>query len=255
MDLFVEQNFLMNLIVLSLTQIFCNPNGKKNYIRMILAAFLGAVLSVCVLVIGSFYVYVAVAAIILVPFMLVIAFGRQNGRQMIRFMLVSWLSIVIVNGIVSIGCQWTGTQGIPWYLAILTLCIARILVRNLVNNLQRQTKFLQVVLTNHGRNRSCIGLYDSGNRLQMPDTGEPGHIVGSALLRELGVGEETQKLIPYRALGRTDGVIGVVKVEKMKVMSGRKVYCGEGVWMGCADDALLQGMDYEMILNGAIRFG
>ena len=143
MDLFVEQNFLMNLIVLSLTQIFCNPNGKKNYIRMILAAFLGAVLSVCVLVIGSFYVYVAVAAIILVPFMLVIAFGRQNGRQMIRFMLVSWLSIVIVNGIVSIGCQWTGTQGIPWYLAILTLCIARILVRNLVNNLQRQTKFVK----------------------------------------------------------------------------------------------------------------
>ena len=67
MDLFVEQNFLMNLIVLSLTQIFCNPNGKKKNVRMILAAFLGAVLSVCVLVIGSFYVYVAVMAIILVP--------------------------------------------------------------------------------------------------------------------------------------------------------------------------------------------
>ena len=89
MDLFVEQNFLMNLIVLSLTQIFCNLNGKKKNVRMILAAFLGAVLSVCVLVIGSFYVYVAVMAIILVPFMLVIAFGRQNGRQLIRFMLVS----------------------------------------------------------------------------------------------------------------------------------------------------------------------
>ena len=114
---------------------------------------------------------------------------------------------------------------------------------------------MQVVLMDHGQNRSCIGLYDSGNRLQMPDTGEPVHIVGSALLRELGVVEEAQMRIPYRALGRTDGMIGVVKVEKMKVMAGGKVYCGEGVWMGCADDALLQGMDYEMILNGAIRFG
>ena len=60
---------------------------------------------------------------------------------------------------------------------------------------------------------------------------------------------------PTRIVTSTVRVIGVVKVEKMKVMSGRKVYCGEGVWMGCADDALLQGMDYEMILNGAIRFG
>ena len=80
----MEQNFLMNLIVLSLTQIFCNPNGKKNYIRMILASFIGAWVSVCALVIGSFYVYVAVTAIILVPFMLVIAFGRIDRLSMDR---------------------------------------------------------------------------------------------------------------------------------------------------------------------------
>ena len=61
MDLFVEQTFLMNLIVLSLTYIFSNMEGEKRYIWRTVAALTGAVASAGILVIFSYPFFVVLS--------------------------------------------------------------------------------------------------------------------------------------------------------------------------------------------------
>lgn len=253
MDLFVEQNFLMNLIVLSLTHILCDINGARRCVRRCLAALLGAVCSAGILVIASFFTYVVVTLVVIVPLMIAVAFGKQSIRQWIRRILLSWLSMVIVNGIVSTGCLWTGTTGITWYLAILSILAAHVLVRNLIGNMHRQAQNVKVVLTHCGKEVLCTGLYDSGNRLQMPDSGEPVHIISRELFWGLGLYESEEKSIRYCALGTKDGQIGVSQVERMKVVSGTKAVCYVNPWMGCAQEGLFRSTDYQIILNSAVH--
>ncbi len=252
MDLFVEQNFLMNLIVLSLTQLFCNCYAPKRYAWRILAAALGAAGGTIVLVFTFFTLYVVSMALFFVPLMVWIAFGRQCLRPFLRCILSSWLSIVIVNGVVSVGYQWTGTSTITWYLAILAFLTAQLLVRTWIANIRRQEQTMQVYLSHRGVHISCVGLYDSGNRLQMPDSGEPVHIISDGLLRELGMEQDERWLIPYCTLGTEQGLIGVVRVEEMKITSAGKLVCYEQVWLGSADESLLKNRSYQMILNAAV---
>lgn len=252
MDLFVEQNFLMNLIVLSLTQLFCNRYAPRHYGRKILAALLGAAGGAFALIRTSFAVYVVMTALLFVPLMIWIAFGRQCLRRFVCCILSSWLSIVIVNGVVSAGYQWTGIAGITWYLAILALLVAQILVRTLLKCVRRQAQTMQVYLSHRGENVSCVGLYDSGNRLQMPDSGEPVHIISGGVLRQLGAQKEEKRWIPYRALGTEQGQIGVVRIDQMKIASGEKTAHYENVWLGCAGENLLQHSEYQMIVNAAV---
>ena len=251
-DLFLEQNFLMNLIVLSLTQLFCNRYASKCYTRRILAALLGAAGGTLTLMFTSFVVYVVSMALAFVPFMIWIAFGRQCLRQIIRCILVSWLVIVIVNGVVSVGYQWTGASTMTWYLAILTFLAAQLLVHTMIGSIRRQTQMMQVDLAHQGEHVSCVGLYDSGNRLQMPDSGAPVHIISESVLRQLTTGMEKKRLIPYRALGMEQGQIGVVQIEEMKIASGGKSVCYENAWIGSADESMLQNRNYQVILNAAV---
>ena len=252
MDLFMEQNFLMNLIVLFLTQLFCNRYAPKRYAWRILAALLGAAGGTVVLVFTSFMLYVVSMALFFVPLMVGIAFGRQCLRRFVRGILISWLAIVIVNGVVSVGYQWTGVQSMTWYLAILALLVAQLLVRTLIGSIRQQAQTMQVDLSHRGEHVSCVGLYDSGNRLQMPDSGAPVHIISERVLRQLGAWEEEKRLIPYRALGTEQGQIGVVQIDEMKIASGGKSVCYENAWIGSADESLLQNRNYQMILNAAV---
>lgn len=253
-DLFVEQTFLMNLIVLSLTYVFCNMEGEKRYIWRMVAALTGAVASAGILVIFSYPFFALLSAIFLIPLMIRIAFGRQKLHRMIRQTALSWLAVVILNGVVAAVEQWSGIKSLTIYVGIFVLIISGVLVRMLLKSLRGLSGRMRVEVSHHGKSASCLGLYDSGNHLQMPDTGEAVHIASPELLKKLGVSEIPDRVIPFRALGTEEGRIRVTRMEQMCVVSGKKSVCCKGVWMGCAEDNLLKNMDYQIILNASVRF-
>lgn len=253
MDLFIEQNFLMNLIVLSLTQIFCDSVGPKHYIRRIISAISGTLASTAILLCLNYVAFVIFTALLIVPLMIVIAFGRQNLRQLLQKILLSWLSIVILNGVASAFFQMTGIQSLTFYVGVIVLLIARVLVQTLLKSLHRQEYRMLVSLYHQGKHASCVGLYDSGNRLKMPDSGEPVHIISCTMREQLGTEQQTEKTIPFRALGTESGTISVIQIEKMCIQTGDKSLCCENVWLGYAGEELLKNTDYQMILNSAVR--
>lgn len=243
----------MNFLVLSLTCIFCKSAVRHKKLRMALAAVSGALLQTGLVLFLPYVFAVIAAALILVPGMLVLAFGRETKNQGIMRLLCSWLSIVLLNGVATAVYNLTGVASLYLYTALVTAVVTYVLVRSMVTSVRRQKTQISLVLYHAGVSVSCIGLYDSGNRLMMPHSGEPVHIAEAALLKKLIDGNTVQKKIPYRALGNSEGELLVYCLDGMKVQTQPHTVCDKkGVWMGCAEDALLQGKSYQVILNAAV---
>ncbi|MCM1282558.1 MAG: sigma-E processing peptidase SpoIIGA [Muribaculaceae bacterium] len=247
-DLFLVQNFLMNLAVLSLTYMLCKCQVSLRCLRMGLAAL-------CMTLVSAFFVlflpgvrWLAVAA---VPVMLLFAFG-WNGKKdfCIRF-LVSLFAIVVLNGVAEAVQNLTGIQAPAFYMALLALPVARTLVGVTRSSLRRQGRLYSVTLFHGSKSVKCLGLFDSGNLLATA-AGEPVHIASPGILEELALLNEGEvNLIPFQSLGTREGWIRVFRVEKMQIKDGKSTRTLSDVCLGKAEQELLEGKSYRMILNGA----
>lgn len=219
-------------------------------------AVTGTVLETCFLVFWSYELAVTGMVLIVVPFMLLIAFGRQNLRQFLLCIGTSWLSIVIVNGIATAVFNLTGIQNLYLYVAVVVVGTARLLVKAVITSVSQQKRYMQITLTDHGRSVSCTGLYDSGNLLQIPESAEPVHIadpgVLKRLLRDWDRTDIETKQIPFRTLGTSEGWIRVYRMERMQIEQGNQKWTVQSPWMGCADAGLMKGKSYQVILNSVI---
>lgn len=253
-DVFLEQNFLMNLIVLSMTRIFYKRPVRFLWLRMVAAALLGSVLSLMFYLILPVYVYaVSGIAFFVVPLMLFFAFGHCGIRQFMMKTGVSWLSIVLLNGVVTAVYNLTGIQSLHIYVCVLALLITRILVCMLLASFGMQKRQMQITLTYHGRSVTCMGLYDSGNLLCIPESKEPVHIINPAVLHQVLKEEEPEfQLIPFHALGTEEGWIYVCRLDELSIEDERCRKIMESPWFGRAEDGLLYGKSYQVILNSAV---
>lgn len=253
-DLFMEQNFLMNLIVLSLTYIFCKNPVSMRYLRMVLAAFCGTVSLTLLLVFGPGYGWsMAGHAFVLVPAMIYVAYGWNGKRSFIIRIGISWLSIVLLDGVAEALQNITGLRTIVFYASIAVLLVARVLTCFLIRAVGDLKRMFPVILYQGDKSVRCLGLYDTGNLLSMPNTGEMVHIVSGKLLARLGA-EDTAglQLIPYRALGTQEGWIRVVQLDKLEIHMGREQKIYRNVRCGVAEEVLFQGKSYQVILHSGV---
>ncbi len=253
-DVFLEQNFLMNLIVLSLTCVFCKSAVKYLKLRMAAAALFGAALSLLSYLVIPWYAgAVAACAFIVIPLMLFFAFGFGGLRLFVIRTGVSWLSIILLNGVVTAVYNLTGVRSLHVYICVLVLFAARILVRMLLSSVRMQKRQMQLTLTYHGRSITCMGLYDSGNLLKIPDSGEPVHIIHPGLLEHVLHGEEPEfQVIPYHALGTSEGAIYVCRLDRLRLDDADHPKVMDDPWVGRAQPGLLRGKSYQVILNSDV---
>lgn len=253
-DVFLEQNFLMNLIVLSLTRVFYKCPVKFLKLKMVIAALSGAVLSLLLYLFLPKYAGAAAGiAFFVVPLMILMVFGWNGIRCFLFQTGLSWLSIILLNGIVTAVYNLTGIKNLYVYIVVLVLLAARVLVHMLVASVHIQKKQMQLTLIYHGRSISCMGLYDSGNLLKMPDSGEPVHIINPVLLEQVLKEEEPEcRMIPFHALGTQEGWIMVCRLDQMRLEDERNRKVLDFPWVGRAQPELLRGKTYQVILNAEI---
>lgn len=256
-DVFLVQNFLMNLIILSLTTVFWKRSVKWGKLRMVAAGLFGAVLSaLCLILLGNYRGTMAVMAFFIVPAMLVLAFGWPGGRQFVFCVGTSLLSAVVLNGVALAFYNLIGITTLNLYVSIVVLITAHFLVKCMLVSVRQQKRQLEVTLTGSGECVSCMGLYDSGNLLRIPETEEPVHIIAPELMSRLaGKGESdelTEETIAFRALGAGEGNLKVYRIRALDARQGNFCCHMEPAWVGCGDEALMKGKSYQIILNAAI---
>jgi hypothetical protein len=261
----------MNFIVLCLTNRFCPAYVHRRKLRTVLSAAMGAGLfALFLLVLHSYVETVCALAFFIVPLMIFVAYGYGGWRQYLLRIIISWFSLIVLDGIMDAAYRLTGTYTLHLALAVVVLLIARVLVQSFVLSMRKQGRQMEVCLYAQGRQVCCMGLYDSGNLLTMPETGEPVHIIAPQVLRQLlrvagqkppGDGRDAKdadwclphgEQISYHALGTDCGEITVYQLDEMRVKTTKewKRYLKPRV--GAADEALLKSKSYQMILHSCV---
>ena len=252
-DVFIEQNFLMNLLVLLMTCELSKSAAGHKYLRIVVSSGIGALLTAVLLLIRVYWLSVFLTAVIVVPLMLFLAFGKCGKKQFVQRILISWFGILLLNGILTAFSNLTGIRGMTWYVAVVTIVIGHTFVKVWLCNMRQQKNLYEVRLKNDGKEVCCVGLYDSGNRLQMPDSGEPVHIVSMDIFERLKKKESKIREIPFQALGTNEGRVPVTEIDSMELLHRKTDHIYRNVWLGCADVTLLQGKSYKMILHSSIQ--
>lgn len=254
-DIFLKQNILMNLLVLSLTCMLDQRMVCHRTIRILAAAIAGAVLEAVMLLVLPYGFAVAAVALIVVPAMLFVAFGKENKKQGLFRLACSWLSIVLLNGVATAVYNLTGISQLHLFLALVVFVITVFLVQSTKTRMRQQQRMFPVVLINGTKKVHAMGLYDSGNLLTMPQHNDPVHIADAALLQKLVDEHTIQEKIAYRALGNADGRLLVYQMTQMKILKkgGRQEKQIQPVWLGCADHGLMEGKPYQIILHASVR--
>ncbi len=102
-----------------------------------------------------------------------------------------------------------------------------------------------------GEKKCCIrGMIDTGNGLHDPITNEPVSIVDKKTAMEFLGDEKLEKIryVPYHSIGRQEGMLPVIRIDKMCVESDQ-MYWIQKPLIGISEEEISAGKAYQMILN------
>ena len=114
-------------------------------------------------------------------------------------------------------------------------------------------KMFLVEIIQDGKCYSLNGYWDSGNLLTDPFLGKPVQIIDKDTAKKIfGDVMPAVRLIPFRSLGNEGALLPVCNAQEMYIYleKNKKVLCP--VILGIADNELLQGKEYDVILQASV---
>lgn len=114
----------------------------------------------------------------------------------------------------------------------------------------RKRRYLcRVKLAFQGRETETEALLDTGNHLTSPDGKRPVHVLEYEVCRTICSRVDRVCYIPYRSVGRQDGVIPAVTLDYMEIMRGEERRREERPLVGIVKQSLSPDGSYHMLLN------
>jgi stage II sporulation protein GA (sporulation sigma-E factor processing peptidase) len=158
---------------------------------------------------------------------------KLKDRNLWTFLMIAGCSYIIMNEIVHIISIRTGRTG-------------------------EKNDILKVRLCHHGVTLDTCGLFDSGNSLREPISGQPVHIIDYEAAEKIIKGGrektgETIRVVPFHSMGREGGMLTAFLCDNVWI--DRK---GDYVNLGPAYIGIYRGKlsvtgQYHMILNRSIN--
>lgn len=218
-------NFTVDLLLLLGTSRLCEYSvGWK---RVIMAAAIGGIYGGACLLPGFRYLQNVVWRLVSYGLICWTAFGWDNG--MLRRCAVFILLSVALSGI----SEGLGSANI-WALLIPAGCLCTMCLLVSLGRVGSRA-YLPVVVSYNGRSVHLTALQDTGNSLRDPMTGRPVLIIGADAAAELTGLTKQQlhspaetvcegclpglRLIPYKTIGRSDGLLLALKIHDVKIGS------------------------------------
>jgi hypothetical protein len=271
-DVFLVQNCLMNAgILLVLREIAGVPvkvRRKERFWgfgrfagRLAAVSITAGLLQLLVLCItGSYFLYLAVSFVIVIPQMVYAVLGRTRIPVFIKRVLLGYLVAVLLGGFVGALENLCHLQQIPVWISMLSIFALKEGVLMLRNQRKKQEALCTVILRHRGQEMRCTALWDTGNRLKESGTNRPVHIISRAVYRGLSItAEDYAGLTGYCTLGEEDGILPLYEIDALLILqSGQKTeqVKRQGATLkntkavvACAGEHLLAQKPYQVILN------
>ena len=280
MDVFFMVNLTMDTILLKLAAFYIKPH--TTFIRCIAGAAVGSLLTCLSLFLSydNMVVHMLVSYIFTALVMVIVTFGKCNGKQLIRRTGSLYLVTVLLGGVMNLVYDYTYfgyvLHGIfsavyenPVNLMrmIVFTGISYILLNSITKLLEAKKmklSFVEVTLVFKGREIRLKALIDSGNSLTDPYYGKPVHIAEyealQRILEGVDIHREKYRLVPFHSLGRKNGMVEVIEFDELIVsetdcMGGDKehiLYSEKNPAIGLYHAKLSGDRKYEMLLHGTV---
>lgn len=185
--------------------------------------------------------------------MALMAFGWKGKKILLENWLVIYMTILLLGGIM----EWEENLGLSSSFFWAKVVIAAVLLSITTAYLSSKKVFLDKVyaveIIQDGKRYSLNGYWDSGNLLVDPYFGEPVQIIDKHTA-ECIFGKEIPgiRLIPYRSLGSDGALLAVCNAQEMHIYCEKKIKTISPVLLGIADNELLQGKEYDVILQASV---
>lgn len=254
-DIYLLQNFFMDYIAMVFVNCFLKRG--KSLKRMALLSFLASVTSLLL------HIMIANAGLrtIILHFglnmaMALLAFGWSGRKALLENWLVIYLAILFLGGIM----EWEERLGLPasffWMKALLAAVVLSVTCAYLSQKRMFLERIYQVEILHGGKKYAFAAYWDSGNLLVDPYIGEPVNIIGNKAAQRMFAGQDIpMRLIPYRSLGNENGLLTVCNVQAMWIYQGKKKKEIHPVVLGIAKEGLLEGKEYDVILQASLIEG
>lgn len=273
LDIFFAVNFLMNLLILEIMNIFL----KKRLIsgKSVAAAAMGAFFAVTVILYGirSRVLLFLILYLIVSCLMIRVAYGKMTGKGMARYIAGYYLAAVSTAGILMFLKRIAGIRNLPFLFllaaAIFILFLSKKMRFMANHGMQDGQKVFPVKICYHGRSITGTGFLDTGNQLYEPVSHEGVTVVEYRLFQKMLTDKERSEFnsaihhmdselfgrlllryIPFHSLGKEDGFLLGVRADDMEIRVNNKetVHTGK-TWLGIYDRYLSADGGYEVLLN------
>lgn len=182
-----------------------------------------------------------------------LAFGWKDKKRFLENWLFIYLTVLFLGGIM----EWENSLGIPIKFFWAKVIIAGVLLTGMSIYFMQKKDFMKRVfkvdVMHHGKTWELSGYWDSGNLLLDPYNGKPVNILQAKLAEQIfSESSDYMRLIPYCSLGNTNGLLSVYNAEKMYIYQGKESFLVEPAVFGIAENGLLEGKEYDVILQASM---
>lgn len=272
LDVFFLLNFIMAYMIILLTaRIIKNAANKKRYC---LAAVIFALYSVLILkplfihLFNTTFLNIIVAAVISG-----IAFGFTDIKTYFRNILLLLTVTAGFLGVINFlyysttmgkytrnllcGTSDRMVNGRRFIIVSVLAYILLNLIMEIINYIRKdESTFFDVKLTHKGRSVMARALYDTGNSLVEPFSGEEVHIAEYKLLKIILEGDEHIKekiyIIPFHSIGMENGTMYGIRIDEMVIIyQGKPIFIYNPI-IGIYKGSISSSGKYSVILNGNI---
>lgn len=254
LDIFFLVNFGMNFVVLLAESFF--QNRKISLKRLMAAGFLGAAMA-CLYIVSGIHriVVLLVVCYAIVSFLLIrIAFGKTTIGSFARNVLFFYVIAFMLAGfLMQIREQFLfrfSSMGVLGGASAFLLVIRWVLPK--WKRWQSDFSTYYRIRVSY-QNKTVIGnaLWDTGNRLRDPFTGEPVMLGERKLLCRLWNKKEEPvvRMLPFHTVGKDSGFLKMFQADYIEVKKENKWIRVEHPWIAICDQYLSSDGEYEMILH------
>lgn len=254
-DVFLLQNLFMDYAAVMGSNFLLKR--RKGGIRLFLVSLLCSVAGlILVLFVKNPLWYQLLAHFVLNTGMVLGCFGIGSKKQFLENWIVTYFAVVLLGG----GMEWLQEQQLLSGYRLIQMLITATVLFCAVTYLVQFRSFGQNLfpgcIKKGERQMKLQAYYDSGNQLRDPYTGKAVSILSFKKAEEfLEAEKDSIRLVPYRSLGEQNGLLKVTDVEILEIIQGRRRTVIKNAAIGVAEEGLLEGKEYDLILHAALLHG